>query len=199
MPAGASREYGNVAVPEKCTADFCLIPLGTADASVSKQIAEVQRLVRGHPDVETGKVNWTMHSAGTTLEGPWTNVMTIIGQAHQVLHEQGIVRIQTDIRVGSRTDKKQTAKDKVDVVERLLAGDNNSSSMEEPGMVRSPSVESTYNLLTSVCSDTTKTRLAMHQILRHSKQRLVLSYRISDPTIVLQSCVAIFWLYICAG
>lgn len=134
MPA--SCDYGAVGVPEKCTADFCLIPLGTGDASVSKQIAEVQRLVRGHPDVEHGTVNWTMHSAGTTLEGPWNNVMKIIGQAHQVLHEQGIVRIQTDIRVGSRTDKKQTAKDKVDVVERLLAGSKSgSSTTEEPGTV----------------------------------------------------------------
>lgn len=98
-----------------------LIPLGTADASVSKYIAEVQRLVRGHPDVKEGKVIWTMHSAGTTLEGSWTAVTSIIGQAHQLLHDQGVVRIQTDIRIGSRTDKKQTAKDKVDVVEKLLA------------------------------------------------------------------------------
>lgn len=84
---------------------------------------EVQRLVRGHPDAKAGTIKWTMHSAGTTLEGPWSAVTTIIGQAHQLLHDQGIVRIQTDIRIGSRTDKTQTAKDKVDVVERILAAD----------------------------------------------------------------------------
>ena len=28
--------------------------------------------------------------------------MRVIGQAHCMLHEKGIVRIQTDIRVGSR-------------------------------------------------------------------------------------------------
>lgn len=28
--------------------------------------------------------------------------MRLIGQAHTMLHERGIVRIQTDIRVGSR-------------------------------------------------------------------------------------------------
>lgn len=85
-------------------------------------------MVRGHPDVKAGKVNWTMHSAGTTLEGPWVPVTTMIGQAHQLLHDQGVVRIQTDIRIGSRTDKKQTAKDKVDVVERMLAADGTSKS-----------------------------------------------------------------------
>ena len=29
-------------------------------------------------------------------------MMRVIGQAHVMLHEKGIVRIQTDIRVGSR-------------------------------------------------------------------------------------------------
>lgn len=37
-----------------------------------------------------------------------------------MLHQNGVVRIQSDIRVGSRTDKKQTSKDKVEAVERLL-------------------------------------------------------------------------------
>ena len=35
-------------------------------------------------------------------EGSWEEVMRLIGQAHTMLHEKGIVRIQTDIRVGSR-------------------------------------------------------------------------------------------------
>lgn len=83
-----------------------------------------------------------MHSAGTTLgnpnftlpfrnslvlthytEGPWDIVMRVIGQAHSLLHANGVVRIQSDIRVGSRTDKKQTAEDKVRAVEKLLAED----------------------------------------------------------------------------
>jgi hypothetical protein len=36
-------------------------------------------------------------------EGPWDRVHQVIGQAHTILHQQGIVRIQTDIRVGSRS------------------------------------------------------------------------------------------------
>ena len=35
-------------------------------------------------------------------EGSWDEVMGIIGQAHEMLHKQGVVRISTDIRVGSR-------------------------------------------------------------------------------------------------
>ncbi|CEJ54594.1 UPF0045 protein ECM15 [Penicillium brasilianum] len=103
--------------PEHCLADFCLIPIGTASASVSAQVADVQRLI------EQSGVKYVMHSAGTTLEGSWDKVHQVIGQAHTLLHQQGIVRIQTDIRVGSRTDKEQTAEDKVNKVRQLLAQD----------------------------------------------------------------------------
>jgi len=77
------------------------------------------------------------------IEGPWDDVLRVIGQAHSLLHEKGIVRIQTDIRVGSRyafillcqlllmmavlmpyrIDKKQTSEDKVRKVEELLTAD----------------------------------------------------------------------------
>lgn len=47
--------------------------------------------------------------------------MDLIGQMHQLLHEKhNVVRIQSDIRVGSRIDKVQTPQDKIDVVQRKL-------------------------------------------------------------------------------
>lgn len=49
--------------------------------------------------------------------------MTVIGQCHSMLHANGVVRIQSDIRVGSRTDKRQGFEDKVAAVEKLLADD----------------------------------------------------------------------------
>jgi len=50
--------------------------------------------------------------------------MAVIGQCHARLHEQGVLRIQTDIRVGTRIDKKQHYSDKVTAVEKLLAADD---------------------------------------------------------------------------
>lgn len=94
----------SLATPLKCVADFCLVPIGTSSASVSAEIAEVQRLIR-----KSG-IDYTMHSAGTTLDGPWDQVMKLIGQAHMMLHEKGIVRIQTDIRVGTRYVRAQQPK-----------------------------------------------------------------------------------------
>lgn len=36
------------------------------------------------------------------IEGSWDEVMRVIGRAHTMLHNSGTVRIQTDIRVGTR-------------------------------------------------------------------------------------------------
>ncbi|KAF1835643.1 hypothetical protein BDW02DRAFT_567819 [Decorospora gaudefroyi] len=113
----SSDNLTDLPTPPSCTADFCLIPLGTPTASVSKEVAQVQRLLK-----KSG-LNYSMHSAGTTVEGSWDDVMKVIGQCHAMLHQNGIVRIQSDIRVGSRTDKKQGFKDKVEAVERLLKDD----------------------------------------------------------------------------
>jgi len=94
-----------------------LVPIGTPTASVSKEVAEVQKLLK-----KSG-VKYSMHSAGTTIEGSWDQCTTLIGQCHSLLHANGVVRIQSDIRIGSRTDKKQSFDDKVAAVEKLLAED----------------------------------------------------------------------------
>lgn len=53
-------------------------------------------------------------------EGSWDDVMKVIGQAHSVLHAKGVVRIQSDVRIGTRTDKVQSMEDKVAAVHKLL-------------------------------------------------------------------------------
>ncbi|ODV75190.1 Ecm15p CYBJADRAFT_165946 [Cyberlindnera jadinii NRRL Y-1542] len=93
-----------------CLADLCLVPIGTATPSVSDEVAKIELVIKN------SGLKHTLHSAGTTIEGEWDDVMNLIGQLHQTLHDQGILRIQSDIRVGTRTDKAQTAKDKVDIV-----------------------------------------------------------------------------------
>jgi len=37
-----------------------------------------------------------------TIEGSWDEVMRIIGQAHTLVHQNGVLRVQTDIRAGTR-------------------------------------------------------------------------------------------------
>ncbi|KAF2803281.1 cell wall biogenesis protein-like protein Ecm15 [Mytilinidion resinicola] len=110
-------ELSNISTPPACIADFCLIPIGTPSASVSKEVAEVQRILK------RSGLTYSMHSAGTTLEGSWDEVTKTIGQCHALLHANGVVRIQSDIRIGTRIDKKQTFDDKVAAVRKILESD----------------------------------------------------------------------------
>ncbi|KAJ4268571.1 UPF0045 protein M15 [Fusarium torreyae] len=108
-------DYASIATPESCYVDFCLLPLGTGTVSVAEDIAEVQKVLKA------SGLKYTLHSAGTTVEGSWDEVMAAVGKAHAAVHRRGVVRIQSSMRVGSRTDKKQTAEDKVKRVEDILA------------------------------------------------------------------------------
>lgn len=86
----------SLSTPAKCSADVCLIPIGTSTPSVAKEVAAIQRLLA------TSGLVYTMHSAGTTIDGTWDEVMRVIGQCHTLVHSMGAVRIQSDIRVGTR-------------------------------------------------------------------------------------------------
>ncbi|KKK16164.1 hypothetical protein P175DRAFT_0449969 [Aspergillus ochraceoroseus IBT 24754] len=101
--------------PAVCTVDFSLVPIGAHSASFSRQIADVQRLMQ-----QSG-LKYQMHATGTTVEGPWDQVARIIGYSHTLLHQEGIARIQTDIRMITRTDKVKPMEESVVSVERLLA------------------------------------------------------------------------------
>ena len=76
--------------------------------------------------------------------------MDLIGQFHQELHDKhGILRIQSDIRVGTRTDKHQSPQDKLDVVYRKL--NQNQQQQEEKKKNRCKLFE-LYNLYRIFCA-----------------------------------------------
>ncbi|WVN91091.1 uncharacterized protein L203_106338 [Cryptococcus depauperatus CBS 7841] len=93
--------------PLYAVADFCLIPMGLPTSSVGPEIAEVQRVLEK-----------------TAVEGPWDEVVKVIGDCHKAVHAMGTPRIATDIRIGTRTDKKISSggnDGKVKRVEEILA------------------------------------------------------------------------------
>jgi hypothetical protein len=69
-------------------------------------------------------------------EGSWDEVMRLIGQAHTLVHQNGVLRVQTDIRAGTRTDKKQHFSEKVSKVESILAGDAAVSAGASAGVAK---------------------------------------------------------------
>ncbi|KAJ7583027.1 hypothetical protein C8J56DRAFT_956364 [Mycena floridula] len=100
-------------------ADFCLIPIGTDKASVAEEIAECQRVL------ERSGLQFKMHGYGTNIEGPWSKVSQAIHDCHAALHDAGVPRIATDIRIGTRTDREIQPgtgnANKVTRVEQILA------------------------------------------------------------------------------
>ncbi|KAL4244877.1 UPF0045 family protein [Abortiporus biennis] len=80
-------------------ADFCLIPMGTAETSVAEYIAECQRVL------EKSGLKYELHGYGTNLEGPWSQVSAAIHACHAAVHAKGAPRIATDIRIGTRVDR----------------------------------------------------------------------------------------------
>jgi hypothetical protein len=67
----------NLPTPSSCIADFCLIPLGTPTASVSKEIADVQRLLK-----KSG-LTYTLHSAGTTVGKATIDTPQLFAREHE--------------------------------------------------------------------------------------------------------------------
>ena len=98
----------------KVIADFGLIPLGVG-VSVSKYVAACHKILQ-----EAG-LSTKLHAYGTNIEGEWDDVMSAIKRCHQVIHEMGVPRISTALKIGTRVDKKQTMQDKVNSVNKKLS------------------------------------------------------------------------------
>lgn len=97
----------------KVIVDVAIIPIGVG-LSLSKYVAECEKIFKSEGLVTT------LHANGTNIEGEWDKVFDAIKKCHEHLHNIGVPRISTNIRVGSRTDKEQSMFDKIRSVENKL-------------------------------------------------------------------------------
>lgn len=97
----------------QCMADLCVIPFN-GKVSVADEIAECHRILKKF------NIEIALHGYGTNIHGEWDEVFAAIKACHEQLHEQGIVRISSTIKVGTRTDKSQNMDDKIQAVESRL-------------------------------------------------------------------------------
>jgi uncharacterized protein (TIGR00106 family) len=94
-------------------ADIAIIPLGVG-LSLSPYVAACERVLRN------AGLRTQLHANGTNVEGDWDEIMAALRRCHEVLHEMGAPRVATNMRLGTRTDKKQTMDDKIVSVESKL-------------------------------------------------------------------------------
>jgi uncharacterized protein (TIGR00106 family) len=97
----------------KVLVNFQVIPMGT-DVSVSAYVAECERVL-----ADSG-LAFELHANGTNIEGEWDDVSAALRQCHERLHEMGVRRIQSVVSLGTRTDRDQSLRDKVESVRRQL-------------------------------------------------------------------------------
>lgn len=93
----------------KVMADVCLIPIGVG-VSLSKYIKIAYEVLKAE------NLNATLTPYGTIIEGEYEDVSKAIKAAIVAVHEAGAPRVSLTIKLGSRTDKKQTTEDKLNAV-----------------------------------------------------------------------------------
>ena len=94
-------------------AEFTIIPIGVG-VSLSKYVAVCEKVM------EESGLSYELHANGTNLEGEWEAVMQAIKTCHEKLHEMGVPRISTVIKIGTRTDREQKMADKIASVRAKL-------------------------------------------------------------------------------
>lgn len=102
----------------KAIVDLCVVPIGV-DVGLSAHVARCVKVL-----ADKG-LSFTVHANGTNIEGEWDAVFVAIKKCHEVLHSNGVARIFSTIKVGTRTDRDQNMIEKVRSVERHLAVSEN--------------------------------------------------------------------------
>lgn len=97
----------------KVIVDVSIIPLGVG-LSLSPYVAECEKIFK-----EAG-LTTMLHANGTNIEGEWDDVFAAIKKCHERLHEMGVPRISSNMRIGTRVDKAQSMIDKIKSVQEKM-------------------------------------------------------------------------------
>lgn len=89
--------------------DLCVLPLG-AGVSVSKEIKQCVDLIKA------SGLSHAVHAYGTNIEGEWEDVFSVVKACHEALHQSGVARVSSTLKVGTRTDKRSSLAEKVQAV-----------------------------------------------------------------------------------
>lgn len=90
----------------KAIAEVQVIPIG-AGVSVRKEV------MRAHELLEESGLSIVLHANGSNLEGELGEVMQAIQRTIETLHAEGVVRLSTHIKIGTRMDKVPTMEGKL--------------------------------------------------------------------------------------
>ena len=90
----------------RATAEIQVIPIGMG-VSVREPVKRAHHLLS-----ESG-LDVQLHAYGTNVEGELSAILDAVRRVHETLHAEGVVRLATAIKIGTRTDKEPTLSGKL--------------------------------------------------------------------------------------
>lgn len=93
---------------------FSVIPIGTKDTSLSKYVAEAEKIIRN------SGIKSQLTPMATILEGDLDKIMELIIKVHNEVFKQGALRVVTKVEIDDRRDKDLTMGGKIRSVEEKL-------------------------------------------------------------------------------
>lgn len=82
----------------RATGDIQCIPIGSG-VSVRSEVK------KAHEILEQAGLNATLHPNGTSVEGELEDILSAVRRIHEQLHEEGVVRLVSFVKIATRTDK----------------------------------------------------------------------------------------------
>ncbi|GMA61038.1 MTH1187 family thiamine-binding protein [Alicyclobacillus fastidiosus] len=96
-----------------------IAPLGTGSTSVSKYVAETQRILTRYPNLRT-----RLDPMFTTIEGELADIFAAIQEMHEALIAMGAERLSTVVKIDDRRDVNHSMEEKVTAVNDQLQNED---------------------------------------------------------------------------
>lgn len=96
-------------------AQVTVVPLGTATASLSSFVADVEKVLQKHKNIKT-----MLTPMATILEGDLDDILGAVREMHEVPFLNGAKRVSTRLSIDDRRDKVITMEGKVGAVKSKL-------------------------------------------------------------------------------
>ena len=98
------------------TAEISVMPLGTCSTSMSKFVAEAEKILKNYPDVRSN-----LTSMGTELEcSDAEELFEVLLKMHLASFNNEADRVYTVIKIDDRRDKEATMEQKIESVRRKI-------------------------------------------------------------------------------
>ncbi|MDU5149507.1 MULTISPECIES: MTH1187 family thiamine-binding protein [Anaerococcus] len=94
--------------------EVCLIPIGTKETSVSKYVAEAEKILMAEG------VKYKLNPMGTVIEADADKALEVIRKMQESVFDKGADRVYSVIKMDDRRDKNASMEQKIKSVEDKL-------------------------------------------------------------------------------